>query len=347
MEKFDFTKIKDKEKFEKLSKEEQDKISDETQKEAIKIQAEIENGEAKDYSEAEKLIEKNQENLDGEISPEAIESIMNKVQDLNKNGTAFTHIGLYTDQPLVNAVTNLKYNNSEILKNILKDGLIGIPAGFRGRTGSYEENRQAKELWYQRRRIEKDYPGLIYFNILGRTTSDITEIKERLEKINFPTNQMLDMGYGSFAHMGGIKLIVDVSSFEVKDHDGQEIKDDKDNRAGAPACTINGLTVFDRIAPRFFRGIVIQNKKVNYLDRRNYFLLPSEITIDKMNKETLNEILNVIASSMKEFYKKKSNLMVPVYDIEGNLLWPRQMSYEELRKFTKKRDRKRKEETNK
>ena len=43
------------------------------------------------------------------------------------------------------------------------------------------------------------------------------------------------------------------------------------------------------------------------------------------------EVLVPIAV-MKDIEQDKPELLVPIYDLNGNLLWPKQMSYEEVKK---------------
>jgi hypothetical protein len=34
---------------------------------------------------------------------------------------------------------------------------------------------------------------------------------------------------------------------------------------------------------------------------------------------------------MKKIYEEKNILPLPIYDLDGNLLWPRKMDYEEIK----------------
>jgi hypothetical protein len=42
---------------------------------------------------------------------------------------------------------------------------------------------------------------------------------------------------------------------------------------------------------------------------------------------------------MLDVFKDRANLLLPIYDLVGNLLWPKQMSYEEVKKFVAERDK--------
>ena len=70
------------------------------------------------------------------------------------------------------------------------------------------------------------------------------------------------------------------------------------------------------------------------------------------NTPTINEQKNLIraqeiATIMQEEYKNKQELNLPIYDVDGNLYWPKQMTYEEVKKFVAERDKDKKEEDEK
>ncbi|MGA2418436.1 MAG: hypothetical protein ABSF55_04345 [Candidatus Staskawiczbacteria bacterium] len=39
-------------------------------------------------------------------------------------------------------------------------------------------------------------------------------------------------------------------------------------------------------------------------------------------------------------YKGREKLIVPIYDVSGNLLWPEQMAYDKVRELVVERDKK-------
>jgi hypothetical protein len=68
-----------------------------------------------------------------------------------------------------------------------------------------------------------------------------------------------------------------------------------------------------------------------------------ELTAERDKVKIYEQILSLIRAQM-DVYKDKSGLMQPVYDVYGNLLWPKQMSYEEVKKFVAEREAKKKAE---
>src|SRR5438552_4038892 len=67
-----------------------------------------------------------------------------------------------------------------------------------------------------------------------------------------------------------------------------------------------------------------------------------EEAIDEDEEETSPAIImdkvSDITNTMVLVDKDKPNLLVPIYGKEGNLLWPKQMSYAEVKRFVAERD---------
>ena len=90
------------------------------------------------------------------------------------------------------------------------------------------------------------------------------------------------------------------------------------NKEGKPLpSTEFGFSLFSRVAPRFFRGLVLGYK---YTD----------------------EDLKKVIDQLEQVYQEKEDLLFPIYSENGNLLWPQKMSYEEVKKFVVERDARKK-----
>lgn len=88
------------------------------------------------------------------------------------------------------------------------------------------------------------------------------------------------------------------------------------DKEGKPLSTTEyGFELFARVAPRYFRGLVLGNR---YKDSD----------------------LKKIISQMEQVYQGRKNLLLPIYDDNGNLLWPKKMSREEVKKFVAERNAK-------
>jgi len=54
--------------------------------------------------------------------------------------------------------------------------------------------------------------------------------------------------------------------------------------------------------------------------------------------------LSLVIDKIKKNYEETSENLIPAYNESGDLLWPKQMSYEEVKRFVAERDKNKKEE---
>ncbi|HOX11050.1 MAG TPA: hypothetical protein P5323_00850 [Candidatus Moranbacteria bacterium] len=308
--------------------------------------------EALPKEEAEIEAEKMQEKVEKELLPEVIEKIMKKVQDINQYGTAFTSI-----------FRNKEKSNLKIIQSILKDGLLG----------STQKNVQNlseevnKKNWTNN--LKNGKGGRVFFNIVGRMKHEDTrkEIPQMLENFycrsdnneniylifdlkNFKEDSILEgkiNDHGSWEQtqknhtykvdyspnhirMSAYKKIFGElkpgtnefrkKALSLKELDDEEVKHVVNsiiNEKGETSPRDEwGFTLSYRVAPRLFKGIVISQK------------------------ETAAEISNI----EEKIYNNKEKLLLPIYNVYGDLLWPKQMSYEEVKKFVMERDKDKKKE---
>src|SRR3989338_8780624 len=99
-----------------------------------------------------------------------------------------------------------------------------------------------------------------------------------------------------------------------------------------------GFITATRIPPRKFQGLVYSSIKRDYIE---YFSQKTQ-SLQYNGKEyyTDTEILRIvrnIAATMVEANKDQLRLLMPIYDSKGNLLWPKKMSYEEVKKVVVER----------
>ncbi|HEY4519174.1 MAG TPA: hypothetical protein VJK01_02355 [Candidatus Paceibacterota bacterium] len=270
-----------------------------------------------------------EEVMEKELSPKVIEIIMRKIQDLDTEYTPYSVIGQYkgSGEKGGGVSTDLSIDNYVQLNDILKDGLLG---------SSYEDDDiksdlKRKEIWLKNIRKIKN-ARIVYFNIVSRT-ADAKEIKRNVNdlrtKLKLPSDEILEMGYNTWGSLGKIYLIFDLVKFkEARHYKKQEINTfrievEHSRKNDLPITnSVAGFTLANRIAPRFFRGIVIQDK-VGFLRKK------------ELENSTMRQMVENIATIMKRVYSNKKELLIPIYDIEGNLLWPKLMSHEEIKKINR------------
>ncbi|MDD5357475.1 MAG: hypothetical protein PHS53_05035 [Candidatus Pacebacteria bacterium] len=235
------------------------------------------------------------------LSPEVLEMVMAKVQDIDQDGTAY-HISAY--------------GTRESFSSTLSLGILGnyMDTNDLGKVFDKQEWIQAVRGKETKRwsTLMPSRPS-ICFHIIGRSTPNTN--KRGLSQIA----QLYPMTQDKYA----IPIMFDMSKLkEVKKHWYTKLKigeymndlEERHNSKGeSRAESSHGFVLSARVAPRLFKGLV-------------------------MDKDFEN--IETITSIMGEAYKDKKELYLPIYNVNGDLLWPKQMSYEEVKKFVAEREKK-------
>ncbi len=147
---------------------------------------------------------------------------------------------------------------------------------------------------------------------------------------------------------------------ETKERAIQEFTEDIANY-GDPEF---GFRLRHRVPPHLFRGVIFrahrprtnEEKKVilDYTAKHTPWVLDTtkkdlleEDNIKTLNPAACEAIAKKLVSLQMQIYKDKPQLLLPIYDTDGNMWWPKQMSYEEIKKFVAERDTEKKEEEKK
>jgi len=88
----------------------------------------------------------------------------------------------------------------------------------------------------------------------------------------------------------------------------------------------------NRIAPRFFMGIVIFDD----IREKLFHIYDDGINFESATSE---ESAGKVIEKMQSVYKDKPSLCIPIYGLSGDLYWPKKMSYQEVQSFVSSRNR--------
>lgn len=263
------------------------------------------------------------------LSPEQIEEIMAMVQDINQNGVAFSKI------------------SSGKFEQILQDGILGsyeIPLNFESTTIN-------KSDWVKR--TKEDRHSNVYFNITGRQQ---TNCEYQINSSNF-----VGCSYDN------IVILFDINNFkEEAPVNRLEVATTKNNsrkyRAVRPVPhpsnptppsfaageydpdSCRGFALSNRVAPRYFKGIVAKFipddiwNKTHQMERPSLYGSSDErLEFGLQFQDT--EYLYRLRPYLDAMLKNGKNI-VPIYDSHGNLFFPKKMSHDEVKKFVAERDSK-------
>ncbi len=295
------------------------------------------------------------------LSPEVLEKVMDKVQDIDEKGTAYSNI-IALGGPYKNEV----FIKKRKLDIIFRDGLLGTGERSVEVDDIVEEIKNKKEKWLEEIKTKKIGP-YVYFNIVGRALEKFKNDKPEIAQSEYihhgssdaiiflfdlrsfkeiiPTIGQRDKKPGK-AHTFAIddptvnqsfafireELLRNAEYVKLSETERFEkackILADKEpkvvNNEGKPkSYTEYGFILSPRVAPRLFRGVVLN--------------IAGETKTD-----ILQNRVNNIFDMMRSVYKNRTQLLIPIYDIHGNLWWPKKMSYEEVKKFVAERDKNKK-----
>jgi len=249
-EKFDFSKIEDQKKFEEHLEKKKDKIIREAQEESLKMNEELDKKEEKNGV------------IDKELSPGVIEKIMEKVQDVDEEGTFFHQI---------DAVLERGHKTDEDdIKRILKEGVLAGIKEFRDNQG----NKAKKEEWVEK--IRKVKNAYVFFNRVGMTSGYGRPHKSRHGTEISRTEFLSLEAVGHLMLRQGVKegfiIIFDGTFLEETETEKQKMKFRQFRPYGGYGIEhqtnrkyINsdyGFVTRSRIAPRYFKGIMIQDTTI-------------------------------------------------------------------------------------
>lgn len=295
------------------------------------------------------------------LSPEQIEQIMAKVQDIDEKGIAFSLI------------------RDDKFENVFNDGLLG----------SYEEPDQVMSTEIDRKewaaRTRKERQSSVYFNITGRLADDdrfpasheneilltkwvrlnhlskdkivilfdLSTFKEeapifyrRHQNGEFKTKtyrtidwwnrrmpkgmtmeEVTNIEYGSPEYQEAIKKIGEENEYRIK------YFGDTAQEGESSSYEEDGFAASHRVAPRLFQGIVAKFTPDETWERRDEEkgagLNISYQFKNPIFKERLKPYLDIML---------KGNNLIPIYDPFGDLFWPKQMSHDEVKAFVAERD---------
>lgn len=340
----------------------------------------MQNTEASKPAAVEKTVAiEHEQSFEPKLSPEQIEGIMAKVQDINKLGTAYHTL-------LSNGEGDYQMRQDRNLKRILAEGILG-----NNYIQDIGQEPFTKEEWVKNTRTTRNSP--LYVNIIGRAPADPYEDdRDRIKKVSdsgwvnredglnrytiiFDSAQFKDM---SLTKEEKVRLVNEgyeeepaylrktKSYIPNRFKGGAEIDLVDHELLGKRVSTVNndaGFKLFHRVSPRLFTGVIFEVAKKRDESERKKLLFKrygygetyyKELESGKVFKYYLDDDRAVlvarareIGQMMLEVDSDKPERLVPIYDLHGNMWWPKQMNYKEVKQFVAERDVKDKDEEEK
>jgi len=293
-----------------------------------------------------------------ELSPETVLKTMGKVFDIDTKGTAYSCIVGFSNLGFCDFSAEDEEGKEESAKfwkelmektqKILDDGLVGLS---KDDTGEVEyEKKPIKEKYIEHLKEHGITNQFVYANIIGRAETD--------DK----THSLTEAGNSWWMNISdfNIAVIFDKDFFEedepkkndlqrtflndkwkfnaddpkvvgfyehvkkifpdIKIGDARLVKLGRNSKRNVQGKGFDengmphpyeefGFAFFPRVPKRTFKGLVVKIPKDELYDQR------------------VQEVADIV---------QESNLQIPIYDTDGNVLWPQKMSFEEVKKLAVK-----------
>ena len=240
--------------------------------EAEKLKSKVDSGEATGCAEAEQQLGQSKEQTpESEFSPEVNEKIMEKVQDINRSGIAFSALG---ELP------------SEKLKSVLKNGLLGDNWREKEGMGAFLKDLPdgiEAQAWATKTRKNKN--TIVHFNITGRMEETKIWNENKKRKVfshgGKEVKSQIDLAGWTYYRRNGITILFDPSHFrEIEQNEWKTSASQLDDRfrQGRPKTFVSdakvpkghptdtpeaeyGFNLWHRVAPKYFTGIIMRLDK--------------------------------------------------------------------------------------
>ncbi len=294
------------------------------------------------------------------LSPEVHKIVMDKVRYINEDGTMFTW---------------LDGDMNEVLPSVLENGLLGR-ADSRRSAYEEKDAKEEWYHDFRNKRMAHVHFNIVdrmhrqFTDIRSTVWSDVHGPLDVciLFKIDssreYPQPDGREDGYDTSTEEGRVMMQNDeyaraVHNYELKTsghkgYPGEPAHPSRPNKFHPSFVDGNthrigswevddeyGFILNGRVPPRAFHGLALQINSGEWERDRTF-------TQEEANgwkykgrtfgatPEEIDDAVNYVASVMIEKNKKHPERMVPIYDREGNLLWPEKMSVNEIKKMRSK-----------
>lgn len=277
-----------------------------------------------------------------ELSPEIIEMVMEKVEDINASETAFHVLGAAEKwHGEKRPVTEIK-----IINDVLRDGILGQTVNRRHERQSSKEKLPISQRGTYVEDVKKGELPRVWFDIIGR--ADLTQpsiagafwMQGKISvAVVFDLSKFTD-GIGKeedyeqrlkeLEESGSINPKADyiqqhskIGTFFPSDGSGPMSPLEWNDEGLTVGTRDFGHLLLGRVSPRHFKGIALRVCKIGEDGRYK----------DETDQTKIQNEVDKIVTAQSKIYQREPNMLLPIYDVQGNLLWPEQLSYEKKYKM--------------
>lgn len=282
-----------------------------------------------------------EQKVEEELSLEIIEMVMEKVRDIDEKGTAYTGIARSGIEPTFGSQLppeiSDKESRAQAMKSVLEQGLLSV-SGDKKSSIYFNISGRSKNVYEQGVSdfpvTEKDKPQVYYGRFSSGRVNMIFDMsflqeadldfylqhsqKQRTHSVVVP--ELKSDQYMVTPSPEDSKIVIDA------------IKNGKETESYAPGT---GFVTSSDIDPKYFLGIVVPAimRIATEQEKEQHNNISYMVDNSKDAEIEKGEYVKMAKNIMFDVFKEKSDRLIPIYDAEGNLLWPKEMGYQEVKKF--------------
>lgn len=274
--------------------------------------------------------------IEADLSPEIESVVMKKIQDIDTDGTAYSTIGAYArDLNTTKLTSNAPAEGAreEVFRSVMASGLLGFVRQEQQGGSDISLGDDFKKIWAERMRDKKsmDAPLNVYFNIIGTEEEKMKKGVSRMSQSNWAGKE------------DSISIIFNLRPFKKKSREEfdkgpkQKTYLSSSMNVDDKVDTAYGHLLHSRVPPKNFLGVVLGDHFSEMRRRRSFDY--REMTDEEaaatrfLSDIVINKRVRRLVDAMKDACVGKPEMLVPVYDIHGNLLWPKRLAHEEVKKM--------------
>lgn len=311
---FDFSKPEDQARFDQLPEYKKEDLIDKAHGEALYLNK-----------------EKNVGGFEVNLSPEVKEKILEKVGDVFAYGTASTSL-LFAEDFTLNS-------DDKKLKSVLKNGVLGASRAKKG-----APKPEDVSVWKQQKRDK--HQVTVSFQIQGRSFYDSAELYSLIYGQD-------DKNYNSMTDEERSKVPCALDELQEEEHldhnfskewfRGMAVVFNLDSYSEIPPLLMDENQDYEKPLPQktfAYRGpkqyvSVTPNSKGDLCVGSEYgFSLSSRIPPREFRAIIVDyfgeQKLDLLVKDMVDINKDKPELLIPIYNTKGDLIWPEKRSYAEI-----------------
>ena len=262
-----------------------------------------------------------------ELSPEVLRLVMDKVEDIDKSGTAFHAMNDLRHLKSILQYGILKGGPTEWVKQIKERDPKSVWFNIVGRSNNLEDNNTGSKKEMGRTAFSRLRPFFITFDLSKLNEVDF-DFYQKVENDEMPSR------HGYMATTEGLNP--KKKEYAGTTHPGQMADQGWQKKEDVKVDPSLGFTTKSRIAPRSFKGLIINDGERVNLSIDNQPVKIGDLT-DEQRAEVRRKLIEDAINTQLGLFNSKPELLLPVYDVSGELLWPKQMSHEEIKELIDKK----------